>query len=203
MAWADLVVRALHDAAWPLAAIWLGWYFRDAIISQLPRITKVGPVVLDAPTAQQKLKAPTLDEKAIRRVELSLPPELLEDARQQIETKFPQDTHSRDDLLTLSAALLVTGQFERTYGLIFGSQLALVNRLNSSPVPIDEATGLFERAKENSPAFFVNYSFDDWLRYLEVSKLVTRSGASLLITPHGRGFLRYLIENGYSFTRLA
>jgi hypothetical protein len=31
MAWLDLVVRACHEIAWPIAAAWIAWYFRDAI----------------------------------------------------------------------------------------------------------------------------------------------------------------------------
>lgn len=198
MAWVDLAARAIHDLAWPLAAVWLGWYFRNAIVAQLPRVTKVGPVSLELPAPPQG-KAPIIDDKNIRKVESYVPPELLEEAKRELETKFPRANHGVDDLYTLSAALLVSGLFERTYSLIFGSQLALLNRLNSAPVSLDDAQATFEQAKLASPAFYTNYSFSEWVDFLVSFKLAVRqNGKALAITPRGRGLLRYLIENGYS-----
>jgi len=198
MAWVELAVRAVHDLAWPLAAVWLGWYFRDTIVAQLPRVTKVGPVTLDLPSPQQG-KPPVIDDKNIRKVESYVPPELLEEARLEIENKFPRDSHNVDDLQTLSAALLVSGMFERTYNLIFGSQLFLPGRLNIAPVPLNDAREIYERAKEAFPLFYKNYTFENWINFLVAFKLADRKDEeTLVISPRGRGFLRYLVENGYS-----
>ena len=34
-AWIDAIIRAFHEIAWPSAAAWIAWYFRDAIVAQL------------------------------------------------------------------------------------------------------------------------------------------------------------------------
>jgi hypothetical protein len=66
MTWVDLIIRTFHEIAWPGAAIWIGWYFRDAILEQLPRVTKVGPVTLNPP-AQANARLPKASNEVTNR----------------------------------------------------------------------------------------------------------------------------------------
>jgi hypothetical protein len=199
VAWIDAIIRAFHEVAWPGAAAWIAWYFRDAIVAQLPRVTKVGPVTLDPPAPNQAVKKVS-SEEIIKKVEGSVPPELLDEARKTIKEKFP---HSNDDdLLTLSGALLISGMFERTYALIFGSQILFLERLNASPLTVEDAKGFYERATAIFGEIYKSYSFDQWLNFMESFTLLSKTPDNQLqITQRGRGFLSYLVENGYSTQR--
>jgi hypothetical protein len=202
MAWLDLIVRAFHEIAWPAAAAWIAWYFRDPIVAQLPRVTKVGPVALQPlASSQANATAPGKipNEDTIRKIEAAVPTELLQEARITIEGLFP---NSRDgDLLTLSSALLIGGVFERTYNFVFGSQIALLQQLNSIPQTVEQARAYYERAGSAFPEIYKNYTFEQWLNFLQSFLLTTKEGDRISITQRGRGFLRYIVENGYSIQK--
>ncbi|MEY9428868.1 hypothetical protein ABH975_004183 [Bradyrhizobium ottawaense] len=200
MEYLKLAVEFVKAAAWPLAIAWVAYYFRDAIIAQLPRVTKVGPVTLDPPPPPQQANLPTSKDpaEAIKKVEAAIPPELLREGEAIVRGLVPKSEDR--DLLTLSSGLLIGGLFERTYNFIFGSQLLLLERLNSSPLSLDDLKEFYERGKTAFPEIYKTYTFEQWLAFLESSSLVARvNGGSLFaITPRARGFLRYLIDNGYT-----
>jgi hypothetical protein len=199
MTWVDLIIRTFHEIAWPGAAIWIGWYFRDAILEQLPRVTKVGPVTLNPP-AQANARLPKASNEVIKQVEHSIPGDLLKEARDTIKEKFPNSDD--DDLLTLSGALLVGGMFERTYGLIFGSQISFLQQMNGGPLTIEHAREFYDRAKAAFVEVYKNYSFEQWLNFMESFILLSKTAdGRLAITARGRGFLSYLTENGYTIQR--
>ena len=209
MAWADLFIRGFHELAWPVAAAWIAWYFRDPIVALLPRVNKIGPVGLETASTQQS-GAPVPGEvsnASLKRIEGSVSPELLEEGKELIEKAFARDQSElkkSEHLLTLSSALLISGLFERTYAHIFGSQIILLQQANAAPVSTDEARGIYDRAKGIWPAIYQTYTFEQWVGFLEVAFLLlakTADGRQFIITARGRGFLRYMVENGYSPAR--
>src|SRR5690348_2530634 len=105
MEYIKLFIEFVRAAAWPLAAGWIAYYFRDAIVAQLPRVTKVGPVTLEPPPSQASVPAPKVNGDAIKKVEAAIPNDLLEEGKSTIKGLFP-NSHD-DDLLTLSSGLLI------------------------------------------------------------------------------------------------
>jgi hypothetical protein len=199
MAWAELLVKLFHEVAWPLSAAWIAWYFRDVIVSQLPRVTKVGPVSLEPPP-QASIPGPKLNatNELVRAVENAVSPELIADARKELEKKFPEGPERAEHILTVASALLIGGILERTYNFIFGSQIALLERLNSGPLTANDLRGFYDRAKAAFPDIYKNYEFQQWCNFMESFVLIARTpDGQFAITSRGRGFLRYVIDNGY------
>lgn len=197
MEYVKLLVEFVKAAAWPFAASWIAYYFRDAIVAQLPRVTKVGPVTLDPPPNQANVLAQKVNGETIKKIEAAIPKELLKEGETIIQGLFP---NSHDgDLLTLSSGLLIGGLFERTYNFIFGSQILLLERLNSGPLTMDNLKEFHERARAAFPDIYKNYTFEQWLNFLESFALIARTQDGMFtITHRARGFLRYVIDNGYT-----
>lgn len=194
------IIELAKALAWPAVVAGGLWYFREVIVSQLPRVTRVGPVSLDPPPQASNpgntLNAPN---DTIKMVENAVSAELLAEARKELEKKFVDGPQRADHLLTLASALLIGGMLERTYNFIFGSQIALLERLNAGPLPIDDLKVFYNRAKDAFPSIYKDYEFQHWYNFLESFVLIAKApNEHIAITPRGRGFLRYLIDNGYT-----
>jgi hypothetical protein len=121
--------------AWPVVVGGGLWYFRETIIANLPRVTRVGPVTLDPPPPQNlPVIADSTSNEAIKRVEALVPPELLAEARKLIEARVPRNAQGEkiaevQYLTTLTATITLVALFEKAYGTIWGSQLQLLQSL--------------------------------------------------------------------------
>ena len=58
--------------------------------------------------------------------------------------------------------------------------------------------GFVVRDGQLRPGQYANYSFEQWLVYMESQMLVTRKDDKVYITLDGREFLKYLIHQGYT-----
>ena len=102
----------------------------------------------------------------------------------------------------LSAAQLMI-RFEQVYREIFGSQINLLQFLNSRPQgETDENLKVFYDHAVTEYPNLANYPYTDYLNYLHRSGLITRRGELNLLSQLGRAFLEYLIREGYSLTRV-
>jgi hypothetical protein len=194
------IIELAKAIAWPAVVAGGLWYFRDAIVAVLPRVRSVGPVTLEPPP-QASNPGSTLSatNETVKMVENAVSADLLVEARKELEKKFPEGPQRVEHLLTLSSALLIGGMLERTYNFIFGSQIALLERLNSGPLSIDDLKGFYDRAKAAFPEIYKSYEFQHWYNFLESFVLISRlPSGQIEITKRGRGFLRYLIDNGYT-----
>jgi hypothetical protein len=202
------IIELAKALAWPAVVGGGLWYFRDSIIANLPRVTRVGPVTLDAPPAQKPpVIADSTSNEAIQRVEALLPPELLAEGRNLIEASVPRDAQGDkiaevQYLTTLAATLTMIALFEKAYGTIWGSQLRLLQSLNAIPQSVQNAKAFYDQAALAVPAAYENYSFEQWIRFLMESVLITKSSESQFsITLRGRAFLRFIVDHGYSVDR--
>ena len=90
---------------------------------------------------------------------------------------------------------------EIVYRLIFGSQLDLVLAANTQTPPDKAgAAQIYERARAAFPDAYAAFNFDAWLHFPIAMGLLTLSPAgagaeSIRITPAGRDFLHYLVNN--------
>lgn len=89
---------------------------------------------------------------------------------------------------------------ERTYRLIFGSQLLLLKFLNvgGQPKTDSEMRPFYERAKKKNPKFYGSYSYEDWRKFLLDQSLITRDQGhdAYWISASGRAFLTWLTSQG-------
>jgi hypothetical protein len=92
--------------------------------------------------------------------------------------------------------------YERTYRVIFGTQIRLLKHLNSVPFASAAELKAFHDAHlQMAGALSANYHYDfgHYLGFLTSSWLVTMvSPESYSITNFGRGFLHYMVESGLS-----
>ena len=83
------------------------------------------------------------------------------------------------------------------YRAIFGSQIAVVRLLNTRPcIDVPVVLEFFSTIRSRNPDFYDGMTFDQWLGYLRVVKLVRQDGDKIAITPEGREFLDYLTASG-------
>ena len=59
----------------------------------------------------------------------------------------------------------------------------------------------YEQSAARDPKAGFDYTFDQWLRFLETHGLVTRKDDLIAITIDGREFLKYILDRGYSLHR--
>jgi hypothetical protein len=113
---------------------------------------------------------------------------------------FPSDLE-RDWLIREVATARVQRIHEINYRFVLGSQLSLLLAANTSTSPtMDKAREIFDQAKAMYPALYQDFTFEAWKQYpINVGLLraeTTATGITLFrITPAGRDFLHYLVDN--------
>jgi hypothetical protein len=199
------LIEIAKAIAWPAVVGWGLRYFRDPIVALIPRVTKVGPVSIEPTPRQQENISSSLTAESIAKIRSIVPNELLQEAVDGIDKNIPSDAKINADttksyLLHVAAALQIIAVFERIYSFIYGSQLSFLKILNSGPQSIDTAKAIYETAALANPTAYSSFTFERWLGFLNEYFLITPAhGNSPLfqITPRTRGFLRFIVENGY------
>jgi hypothetical protein len=88
--------------------------------------------------------------------------------------------------------------FERTYRVIFGSQISAMDFLNtSSPVPASLIEAVFfDTAKNFEQAFYSDFTFTQWLAFMLENMLIAQDGENFGISVQGRDFLVWMVNSG-------
>jgi hypothetical protein len=63
-------------------------------------------------------------------------------------------------------------------------------------VSADVARKFHEEAKAMFPDAYRSYTFEHWITFLVGSGLVTVGQGNYVLTPYGRGFLKYIVDRG-------
>jgi len=109
-----------------------------------------------------------------------------------------------EHLIPLLAGALIRESWERIYLWIFGTQMRLLQKLNESPQGLteEEVRDIYQTGASQYPEVYRAYPFENWLAFMETTTtLTTNETGQYLITPYGRGFLKYLVAQGLSFDR--
>ncbi|MFQ6674594.1 MAG: hypothetical protein ACE5GH_07415 [Fidelibacterota bacterium] len=193
--------------SWPfwLAVVAVAFFFlfRPHIIDVLRRVKGIGrggitvapheqktPATGDPRTAADELLA-RLQNQYVRSQEELIKKEL---ADRGLQENMPETT---EVLIRYTASALITAIFERTYSSIYGSQVNILNYLNSRTEASDSEIMPFYQAAVNSyPIPYAAYPFDQYMRYLIGQELVVQQANSYSITLKGRTFLLYLVNEG-------
>ena len=106
-------------------------------------------------------------------------------------------------LLRTLARSQVHAQFDRTSMLIYGSQLELVVEASSrlSGIGEEELRNKFEQVKSADPLFHEQTTLDSYRGFLLNTGLLISEGDRLKITPFGKEFLKFLVDNGLTHRR--
>jgi hypothetical protein len=113
---------------------------------------------------------------------------------------YPYDLE-RDWLIREVAIARVQRIHEINYRLVLGSQINLMLLANTkNPPTTEKAREIFDQAKAMYPALYQDFTFEAWKQYPTNIGLLraetTATGITLFrITPAGRDFLHYLVDN--------
>jgi hypothetical protein len=104
----------------------------------------------------------------------------------------------KDFLVRLLAQSQLEAAFERTYYLIFGSQITALRKLNArgGRATLKEAQDFYQVFESRSPEFYMGYRFDGWLTFLINSGLINREDCAVVLTDIGRDFLLWMTAQG-------
>lgn len=94
----------------------------------------------------------------------------------------------------------VAYQHDVTWYTIYGSQMKALADLNfRGLIPIDDLKKHYEKAAEDYPKTYENYTFDQWLKYMKERMLiVTYPSGMVEVSFNGQDFLKYLAHFGRS-----
>ena len=211
MRFTEIFIELANILAWPVAAILIALAFR-APLAQLffgtgvfgKRHTEPTPTdqkdVPEAPTAEEQIKQtqahlnPLVERwTQIIRQQLTNAEPLLKNLGVDKETA----------LLQALAASNLQGHFERTYNVIWGSQIAVLQQLNTlNDVEEVALKSIYENARALYPALYSGDSFERWLAFLESQVLIERKDGRVSITQEGVEFMKYIIDRKYNAAKL-
>jgi len=153
------------------------------------------PELLDQPlTAQQEMKEPAFESFAASFIE-----DIKASLHKFLSEKPPEIT-DLELLENLICESYISLYFERTFHRLLGSQLQLLSHLMhqaSSSTSLQNAHAIFETAFSQAPG----PSFEKWLHYLEQLKFINIPKDEIELTSEGKGFIRYLLDRGYSLKK--
>lgn len=193
--------------AWPVAVLIIVLFalvfFRKELSSLLNRTKELGAGGLkayDNPPPQPADEKKSADE-FFRSFENPLLLEaeglILKDLNDR-RIEAPQE-REKTLIRALASSNLVL-HFERLHGTIWLSQLATLRYLNQRDTGAERAElyHFYETAKASYASWYENYSFDQWLGFLQSFNLICSNDSRLFITVAGREFLKYLAASGKS-----
>lgn len=206
-------IEAIAKAvAWPIAVIILGTIFmlifKPQIIDLFNRIKKVGLKVIEVSAEQsQKIVEPQRSShvEELMRVTDSL---ILKEQEGRIEKDIMDKKLNGDNLKKVLVRHLAISQilfyFEQINNVIWGTQIQLLEELNTKPVgeTKDDLKRFYEYGASLYPTTYEKYAFENYLSYLIVSQLITEKEGRYFITQLGREFLVYLVSSGKTKLRM-
>jgi len=102
-------------------------------------------------------------------------------------------------LIRLLAGFSIIQAFEKAYMLIWGSQIAALQSLNSSgSIDAELLRPWYDQAAAGETELYAAYTFEQWLGFLQRNSLIIWDSGRVQITVEGREFLKYLLHQGYS-----
>jgi hypothetical protein len=199
------IIRAL---SWPhfvfLFALAFLFVFRGQLAGFIARITSIdksGVKTAPAPEAQREKKKTEAVQELLLAVGDSI---VLRDIEGRIKSDLVNrelDTESDASrvLIKYLAASIMLLDFEQIHGLIFGSQIYLLKKLNEvagQGYKRDYVEGHFEHVKELYSAQLGNWSFEQYMFFLLSRLLVTVNNEIYHITNYGVEYLTWIAKNG-------
>jgi len=199
----------MNYLAWPLVVFILGIItiitFKKSIERLIDRTQKVSKSGLETSQTIQIIgDKHTLSkaEQLLKEFDNALIVKMEHEIVEWLEKAEVKSSDEREKvLIRYLAGLTVTALFEKVYSLIYGSQIGVLQFLNSAGskgVEINFIQPWFEQAAAREPEWYSGDTPDRWLSFLEVYQLITKTNTNIVITLEGREFLKYIIHQGYS-----
>lgn len=107
-------------------------------------------------------------------------------------------------LLNYSKIIYLIAEFRTLYSTIYGSQLKILQKLNSSNSETKESLKVYyEEARSTSPNSYKKYPYDQYLEFLTINNLIeiTPDG-KITIKSIGRDLLMYIHQSQFPFDKI-
>jgi len=215
-------MEVLKIIVWPITVILIVlliiFLFKKSINDLIKRISgfKYGKLGADIVQHRQEKTDKALFEQdqearpnqAIEKALGLFSPSTLEKIKKLVENESKineiSEPHLKIEVLSkYSQALYIIFSFERLYNIIFGSQLYILDFVNTNNSQTRESLKVFyDNATEKNPGFFDSYSYDEYLDFLISYELILfNKDGTCNITWFGRDFLKFLIETGKTLNK--
>lgn len=211
----ETIIELLKITIWPLISIIIVLILKKPISDLINRLKKIGynkaGIELESQNLQKEdrekkpldMLGKESNNKNVERVLALFNPETINSFEELVRQETSLDTFETIEeknkvLFRYSQALYLIKHFNNIYGIIYGSQLRLLQSLNGS---INEKKSnlrfFYDFAKENNPVFYEGYTYEQYLGFLKGYNLILfQENENIAITILGRDFLKYLIDTG-------
>ena len=198
----------METLAWPAVVMIIVLFgivaFRKPITKLLDKTNRIeigrGGVKTYGDTGQKAADAkPTAVDELLSAFDNVLLKEQEKLIRKDLAGKDLTDSDTVKVLIRHLAATQISAAFERIDTLIWGSQLTLLEMLNSAvQLSGSQAVAriLYAKAAQEYPDTYREYAFDRWLGFVKSLGVISEKDNQLSITNLGAQFLAYLTEQG-------
>jgi len=205
----DSIISIIDTLKWPILLLIIFLFLIKPIKNLINRMTKVGHggTTLEAnqqvATINQEIREVTNVERALGLFRT----ETIEGFKEAVEKeadieKLTTQEQKIEQLTKYSITLYIIKHFEQLYFSIYGSQLHILQHLNTFPDETkDSLKRFYDYAVEKYPNFYENYSYDEYINFLFNLSLITEKNGTVGITIMGVDFLKYLTEVGRNFNK--
>jgi hypothetical protein len=203
------IIQITDVLKWPVLILILVLLIKKPIVDLINRVTKIGHGGTSLEAEQQK-SAEKQEKRQISNVDRALGlfrPETVEFFKSAVlqETNLdsiPTDKEKTELLINYSIALYIIKHYEMIYNAIYGSQLMILQQLNTFAYEDNETLKrYYDYAVERSPKFYDNYSYEDYIEFLYSFNLIVLEDDGVKITILGVDFLKYITETGKSLNK--
>ncbi len=197
--------------AWPAVVLILGIFalfmFKRNIAGRIDKIQKIERIGVSIGTEQQQPSPEAKDSGFNQVMDATSSPLLREREiiiRDALKTK--NITNQEEIIKVLTRALAssqLTSEWISIDRDIFGSQLAALVAINAAPSGFtnEQLKVFYAQATTAFPATYENFSFEQWLKFLEAFQLIAPSGQGFQITLRGKDFMSWLVTTGRTHQR--
>lgn len=203
-------IELIDSIKWPIVAIVAILLLVKPIKNLINRITKVGYGDKSIEATQQTVTK-KIEQQEISTIDRALGmfrTETIEMFVKAVESeteisKLSTDEEKIDRLKNYSTIIYVMRHFDHIYSSIFGSQIRILERLNTlQPEDKESLQFYYDNAKGYNPKFYENYPYENYLNFLFSFNLIREDDGFIQITNLGVDFLKYLTETNKDVNKL-
>jgi hypothetical protein len=203
------ILQVVDVLKWPVLVLIVVLIIKKPIVDLINRITKIGHGGTSLEAEQQKA-AEKQEKRQVSNVDRALGlfrEETVDFFKSAVlqETNLESiksDKEKVDHLVNYSIAIYIIKHYEMLYNSIYGSQISILQQLNTFASENNETLKRFYNyASEQNPKFYDSYPFEDYIGFLYSFNLIVVEDGNVKITILGIDFLKYLTETSKSLNK--
>ena len=198
------ITKLTEHSAWPISIIVVTLILRKPISNILEKLKKANIQGNEFEFGNQVVqKTSKLDETPISipipTDTVGMQKEYEQLIKRDLRTANVQTPEEKENILISHlAATQLNAAYEKISSTIFGSQIELLQSINSAnkPASLNSLKLFYDHSAQKYPEFYKSYDQKSYINYLLHMKLIKENENGYLITTFGIGFLVYITEKG-------